>query len=133
MILLIAGSRGFYNSEEEEVLKYHYKLGLETLQSIKTKYNVLEVLSGKAKGADAFGEIWAKTNDIRVKEFPAEWDKYGKKAGMIRNKVMGDIADIAVIFWDGKSPGSKNMIDYFKSLKKPIYIINYNEGDYDEW
>jgi hypothetical protein len=133
MILLIAGSRGFYNSKDKEVLKCHYKLGLEALENIKTKYNVHEVISGKAKGADTFGEIWAEANSIRVKEFPAEWDKYGKKAGMIRNKAMGDIADIAVIFWDGKSPGSKNMIDYFKSLKKPIYIIKYNEGDYDEW
>ena len=42
---------------------------------------------------------------------PADWDKYGKSAGFIRNKEMVDIADAAIIFWDGDSKGTKDTIE----------------------
>jgi hypothetical protein len=132
MKLLIAGSRGFYNSKDDEVLEKHYKLGLEVLDKVYTEYDITRTISGKAKGADSFGELWAKSKDLIVSEYPANWDLYGKGAGHIRNKTMGDLADIAVIFWDSKSKGTKNMIDYIRKLKKPLVLIEYNAED-DEW
>ena len=53
---------------------------------------------------------------------PAQWDLYGRAAGPIRNAQMADYADAAIIIWDGKSPGSLNMIKEVKKVNKPHYI-----------
>ena len=85
----------------------------------------LEVVCGKARGADTFGETYAYNASIPVKEFPADWKGLGKGAGHIRNKQMGDYADALIAVWDGESRGTKNMIDYAtkKGLKIHIHII----------
>lgn len=71
---------------------------------------------------DKDGEYYAKCNKIPVKQFPADWDQFGKAAGHIRNKQMAEYADALVAVWDGKSPGTKNMITTMQSLNKPVYI-----------
>lgn len=115
-------------------MKEHYKVGLEALRNIKKRYDISYVLSGKAKGADTFGEEWAKVNNIPTIEYPAEWDKYGNRAGILRNELMGDDADIVLAFWDGKSKGTSHMISYSKKLKKPLILKLYNQEDVDdEW
>ena len=48
----------------------------------------IEIISGGAKGADAVGEKYAAEFGYPVKKFPADWDKFGKKAGYLRNKQM---------------------------------------------
>ena len=55
--------------------------------------------------------------------FPADWDKHGRAAGPIRNKQMADYADVLIAVWDGKSRGTKNMIDEMNKLMKPVYIV----------
>lgn len=90
----------------------------------KNEIHITEVVSGKAIGFDTIGEDWAKSNDVPVKEFRADWDKYGKKAGPIRNEEMGDYADAAIVFWNGKSKGSKHMIHYMTHVvKKPCLVV----------
>jgi hypothetical protein len=72
---------------------------------------ITEVVSGKAKeGGDMIGEVWAEHNNIPVYPFPANWKKYGRKAGHIRNKLMAAHADFGIGIWDGFSTGTKNMI-----------------------
>lgn len=51
-------------------------------------FKVTEVVSGNAKGVDRLGEEWSKNNGISIKKFPANWEKYGKSAGYIRNVEM---------------------------------------------
>ena len=89
---------------------------------------ITEVVCGMARGADLAGRRWAGEQGIAVKEFPADWDRHGRRAGPIRNGVMGDYADQAVVFWDGKSRGTKHMIDYMGAVDKPVFIFNYG-GD----
>lgn len=86
---------------------------------------ITEVVCGKARGADTFGEMWAKKMSIPVKEFPADWKNLGKAAGPIRNAQMGDYAEATIAVWDGISRGTKHMIDYStkKGLKVHIHII----------
>ena len=93
----------------------------------KTLINQNEVIivSGKANGADSLGEKYAKLKGYKVLEMPADWDKYGKSAGYIRNKEMAKIADGAIIFWDGKSKGSKHMIDLSNEYNLKIKIKYY--------
>jgi 2-keto-3-deoxy-6-phosphogluconate aldolase len=62
-----------------------------------------EIVSGTAKGVDSSGEFYASWNHIPVKQFPADWKKYGKAAGPIRNKQMAEYADAAIICINNQS------------------------------
>lgn len=115
MKVLIAGSREFNN----------YALLHQELS--KFTKPITEIISGTARGADTMGEHYANLNNIPIKKFPANWDRYGKKAGYIRNVDMGEYCDCAVIFWNGKSKGTKHMIDILNEKKKPYYIVYFKE------
>ena len=91
------------------------------------KVNITEIVSGKAKGADILGEKYASLNNIPVKEFPANWNLYGKRAGILRNQEMGNYADVLIAFWDNNSRGTKHMIEYMKGLNKQVFIFNFNK------
>jgi len=73
-------------------------------------WDITEVVSGGARGVDKLGEEFAKKNSIPLKTFHANWTKYGKRAGPIRNKKMAEYADALIAIWDGKSRGTKDMI-----------------------
>lgn len=123
MKCVIAGSRTIFD----------YKL----FERVMKKYNFLdisEVVSGTAEGVDTLGEKWASKHGIKITRIKAEWTRLGKKAGVIRNKVMADYADIAIVIWDGSSPGSKNMIEEMKKLKKVCYVeqIDITTQDYEK-
>lgn len=117
---IIAGSRKFGDPAYVwRCLDFYYKQG-----------SIDEIVSGMADGPDIYGWAYAKGKNIPVKEFPvvqADWDLYGKKAGHLRNEKMADYADIAIIFWDGLSPGSNNMIANMKRRKKPYYLYLVNK------
>ena len=81
--------------------------------------------SGDAAGADTMGARWANNNNIPIKHFPAEWDRYGKSAGYIRNAEMGEYADALIAFWNGHSTGTKHMIKTMKINKKPYLVFDY--------
>ncbi len=62
-------------------------------------------------GADFFGELWAKNRRIPVERYPANWERYGKSAGLRRNQAMIDAApDALIAVWDGKSRGTADVI-----------------------
>lgn len=71
----------------------------------------IEVVCGGAKGADKLGKQWAESMEIKVADFNADWNKYGRKAGYLRNKQMAEYATHCIAFWDGESKGTKMMID----------------------
>ncbi len=87
--------------------------------------DITEVVSGTARGADSIGEQWARGRDIPIKRFEPNWEQYGKSAGFIRNSEMGAYADAAICFWNGKSAGTKHMIQTMKFQHKPYYVFNY--------
>lgn len=62
---------------------------------------------------------------IPVIHFPANWDKHGKSAGHIRNAEMAKYADALVAFWDGKSKGTKGMIDYATRCNLRVKVVRY--------
>lgn len=60
--------------------------------------------------------------------FMARWDKYGKRAGYIRNEKMFNyitkFPDFGcVAFWDGNSPGTLQDINLAKKMNVPIKIV----------
>jgi len=101
MKVIIAGSRSI--TDEKKVFKL-----LDDAQRYYVR-KFTTVVSGGARGVDKIGEKWAELNNIEVQRFPADWDKYGKRAGIIRNNDMAKEADGLICVWDGKSRGSKHM------------------------
>ena len=59
-----------------------------------------------------------KEKMLEVQKQIADWEKYGNAAGYIRNVKMAQAADFLVAFWDGKSKGTKHMIDNKKKQGK---------------
>lgn len=88
--------------------------------------NVTEIISGGAIGIDTLAEEVADKRRSSKSIIRPEYDKYGKKAPLIRNKEIVERAELVIAFWDGKSRGTKFTIDYTKKLKKEvkIYIID---------
>ena len=82
------------------------------------------IISGTANGADKLGERYAMEKGYTLEKYPAMWNKYGDSAGPKRNKLMAEIADAAVVFWDGQSAGSKNMIECAENQNIPCKIIS---------
>ncbi|KUO65992.1 MAG: hypothetical protein APF83_11290 [Lutibacter sp. BRH_c52] len=72
--------------------------------------NNIEIVSGAYKGADLLGERYAAERNYPIKQFSADWKRYGKSAGLKRNIEMAAYADALIAFWDGESKGTKNMI-----------------------
>lgn len=87
----------------------------------------IEIVSGGAIGADKLGELFAKKWALGLKVFPADWGMHGKSAGAIRNMQMAKYCDEAVVFWDGKSKGSHNMINCMNDIKKPVMVVMYSK------
>ena len=112
---IVAGSRTFQN----------YPLLCKALDKIKEQID--EIVCGEARGADTLGRTYAYDNDILIKSYPADWERYGKSAGFVRNEEMAAYADKAIIFWDGKSVGSKDMIDKMEKLGKEVRVVYYDQ------
>lgn len=91
-----------------------------------------EIVSGTAKGVDAKGEVFAKVNNIPIKRFPANWNKYGRSAGVIRNKEMAHYADALLLIWNGHSNGSKNMMKMAKEFKIQVFEVILRQDQLDK-
>ena len=113
--VIIAGSRDF---DDYLLLQDHADYMLSRQEDI-------EIVSGGASGADALGERYAKDRGYKLKIFPADWVKYGRRAGPVRNREMAEYADALLAYWDGKSRGTKNMIEEARArgLKVSIKIF----------
>ena len=84
--------------------------------------NVTEIISGGAVGIDTLAEKVSDEKRISKSIIRPEYDKYGKKAPLIRNKEIVERAELVIAFWDGKSRGTKFTIDYAKKLNKKIKV-----------
>ena len=115
MKLIIAGGRNFTN----------YQKLTETCDTILRDQTNIEIVSGTSKGADQLGEKYAKQKGYKLTKFPADWNKFGKAAGPIRNQQMANYANALIAFWDGKSKGTKNMIVRARSSKLISEIYKY--------
>lgn len=118
MRVIVAGSReGFVYSDVDEAIKL-------------SGFDVSEVVSGSARGVDRLGESWANFNKTPIKRFPADWDRHGKGAGYIRNAEMAEYGEALVALWDGRSKGTKHMID--TALKKGLPVSVFFGGGDDQ-
>ena len=116
--LIVAGGRDFNDAELLSRTLY-------AMADVELADKSVSIVSGMARGADALAYRFAHSLGIKCYEFNAQWDRYGKKAGYMRNTEMGKFADGLLCFWDGESHGTRHMIDYMASINKPVTVINY--------
>ncbi len=83
------------------------------------------VITGMAKGADTLAWDIAMDWHYNLIEFPADWDKHGKSAGPIRNHQMALEGDALIAFWDGKSKGTKHMIEEAHKARLETHVYYY--------
>jgi hypothetical protein len=119
MRAIIAGSRGA--SKEDVYCGLHL---CPWASDIKT------VLSGHARGADMYGEEWARENGLDLEIFPAKWQKYGSSAGLIRNARMVLKAKGLVAIWNGVSRGTKHIISLARKCGLRVFVYNYSAKEW---
>lgn len=80
-----------------------------------------EIVSGGAKGIDTCAKKYAISANIKLTEFLPDYSKYGKSAPLYRNLKIIAYADEIIAFWEGKSRGTKFVIDNaLKQNKKTL-------------
>jgi len=110
MLTVIAGSRGIID----------YTVLCTAVQ--ESGFTIVRVLSGGARGVDRLGERWAAEHGLPWLVMPADWDRNGRAAGLIRNCEMAQIAGQAIVLWDGHSRGTAHMIEQMRQLNKPVHV-----------
>lgn len=115
--VIIAGGRDF---NDYDLLK----LKVNTILKNK-KHSEIEIVSGCAYGVDSLAIRYAEEHNYKLTKIPADWNKFGKSAGYIRNTQMADYADALIAIWDEKSKGTKHMIEIAKTRKILVRVINY--------
>lgn len=88
--------------------------------------NTTEIVSGGAKGVDTSAREYALSHGIKLTDFLPEYTKYGRSAPLKRNITIIEYSDIVLAFWDGKSRGTKFVIDNCRKLgvEVRVYIID---------
>lgn len=87
-----------------------------------SEFKITEVVAGGARGVDSLAEQFAYDMKLPVLIFPANWNKYFRTAGVIRNRQMAEYADALIAVWDGESRGTKNMIDEATSRNLKLFV-----------
>ena len=82
-----------------------------------------EIVSGGARGVDTSAREYANANCIPLKEFLPDYSKHGKRAPLVRNIDIINYADVVLAFWDGKSRGTKFVIDNCKKMGKACRVF----------
>lgn len=114
MKTIIAGGRNFHGDIFEQIVERAiHECGWE----------VTEIVCGDAPGIDRIGSDVGLRLGIPVVYFPADWKKYKKAAGPIRNQSMAEYADALIAVWDGKSTGTGDMIRRAKREFLTVHIV----------
>lgn len=109
--VIVCGSRRW--RDRDAIVNRLFKLPADTT-----------IVHGNAQGADRIAHQEAQKLGLLVEPHPADWERYGKTAGPIRNKLMADLgADLCIAFWDGLSTGTRNMIDQAEKVGIPVEVI----------
>lgn len=124
MITIVAGSRTITD----------YALVKSTIE--ESGFAVTLLVSGMAPArkkenykpsVDLLGVRWAIENKIPYRPMPADWDRYGNAAGMVRNGAMGDFAvtcpdgGALIGLQENGSSGTENMIE--QALQRGLNVF----------
>ena len=119
--VVISGSREF-----TEFDKFATALD-EVLKTYRSK-SYIRLFEGGARGIDRLARTYAIMRKVRHERFHADWDKFGKRAGILRNIEMINAGDMVVAFWDGQSKGTKHAIDYAIKKRKRLVVVRLDKN-----
>ena len=131
--VIVAGNRNFGQTDEERALMRSHMESLCCPPYVTA--DKVEVVSGCARGVDTAGADLARELGYGVKEFPADWESYGKSAGFIRNAQMADYASeddhrwkgVLLAFWDGESKGTADMIRQAEKKGLSVKVVRIDK------
>ncbi len=83
---------------------------------------ITEIISGGARGIDRAAEAYADAHGIAKRIFLPDYQKYGRRAPLVRNRQIVQAAECIIAIWDGVSRGTKYTIEYAQSLGKPVRV-----------
>lgn len=110
-VLVVFGSRTIEpHFDLLDALSYTHNVGFDT------------IISGGARGVDWIAELWAVSKGKDFIPFPADWNMYGKSAGMRRNARMAAYATHGIAVWDGASRGTEAMLNMMRQRQKPVAV-----------
>ena len=116
--VIIAGGRDYENYNELKCMADHM------LGKLMDTHDIV-IISGGARGADAMAMRYANHRGFELIVMPADWNTFGRSAGYKRNAQMAEAATHLIAFWDGKSSGTKHMIDIAHSMKIKVHVSSY--------
>lgn len=113
MRTIIAGSRDITD----------YELVLKAIEN--SQFNITTLICGEARGVDVLGKRYAMENNIQIESYPVtkhDWQIHGNSAGYLRNEKMAKVSDALIAVWDGKSNGTRHMINLAKKYGLKTYV-----------
>lgn len=114
MKLIVAGSRAVTD----------YSLVASAIDElVENELSITAIIDGTARGVDMLASRYAAEHGIENIRVPAEWKRYGRGAGRLRNIRMAEMGNVLLALWDGKSSGTKSMIEAAKQRGIPVHII----------
>ena len=112
MKVAVIGSRGLHVDHLEDYLPK----------------DTTEIVSGGARGIDTCAKDYALRHELKLTEFLPEYEKYGRGAPLRRNITIIEYADFVLAFWDGRSRGTKYVIDNCKKRNIPVAVYQPAAG-----
>jgi hypothetical protein len=83
-----------------------------------------EIIQGGAGGADKLAAEFAADHALPCRTFPADWQRHGKRAGILRNlRMLDEEPDLVIAFWDGESKGTAHTIGEARRRGVPVEIV----------
>lgn len=123
MRVLVCGGRDYGKNPDGSWNHAETDLLFNTLQDLLEQHKDLIVIQGQARGADTLARVWAESREVTVLSFDADWNRYGNRAGPIRNLQMIEEGKPDLVLAFRGASGTKNMIkqaqNYGIEVRKP--------------
>lgn len=122
------------NLVRDRLDRYLRKLGKVVVCTGAGRFYARDYKSPKGQhivGADYFAELWAFAHGHTVMRFHPDFEKYKSPAAFhVRNRELVDFVSgrrpcYAVAFWDGKSAGTKSVIELCRKAKIQLKVVRY--------
>ncbi len=82
-----------------------------------------EIVSGGARGVDTSARDFALSKGIKLTEFLPDCNRYGTAAPLKRNIQIIEYADVVPAFWDGRSRGTRFVIENCRKMGREVHIF----------
>ena len=92
------------------------------LESVLEPHLPAVLVSGGAQGADRLAERLAQQHGLTIDVIPADWQRYGRGGGPIRNKQIVESSALVIAFWDGKSRGTRSALAHADKVGAPVEV-----------